>query len=150
MRAIGIDPGLDGALALLERGKLLVEDMPTLRLQRGREIDIPRLAVILSEWGCSALDTRVIVERQQAMPGQGVSSTLKTGIGYGVILGVLGALRIPFERVQAQQWKRKFGLLRSDKRASIARARELHPDAPLSLSKHHGRAEAILIAEWAR
>ena len=38
----------------------------------------------------------------------------------------------------------------SDKNTSLALARGLFPEAVLDLKKHHGKAEALLIAEYAR
>ncbi|MDO8605136.1 MAG: hypothetical protein Q7R40_01240, partial [Phaeospirillum sp.] len=49
-------------------------------------------------------------------------------------------------------WKRTLGLLKADKAASRARAVELYPEVAgrLTRVKDHGRAEALLLAEWLR
>jgi len=67
------------------------------------------------------------------------------GLGMGVWLGVLAALRLPYTRVRPQIWKRAFGLSK-DKAASILRAQQLYPDADLRRRKDDGRAEALLLA----
>jgi len=83
------------------------------------------------------------------MPKQGVASTFKFGRSYGTILGVLGALSIPTIRVRPQVWKHHFGLLRQPKDASRALAQRLYPDLQgLNLVKHHGRADALLLARF--
>ena len=51
--------------------------------------------------------------------------------------------------VRPQVWKKALGVT-SDKNTSLALARELFPEAVLDLKKHHGKAEALLIAEYAR
>ena len=52
--------------------------------------------------------------------------------------------------MRSQRWKKYFGLVKTDKEASRQKALELFPAAArfLSLKKHHGRAEAILIAHY--
>ena len=134
---IGIDPGVTGAVAFLGFDTV-VHDMPP----------NPRdLAELLFPFDRR---DRAIVEQAQAMPKQGVSSTFKTGYGYGVIIGVLASLGIPYETVTPSVWKRAMGLQGKDKDASRSLARCYWPDAPLSRVKDHGRAEALLIAEYGR
>lgn len=142
-RLIGTDPGLTGALALLDAGHVLhVEDMPTVN----GVVDAYRLADVIARWG--HVD-RVIVETQQAMPKQGVSSTFKTGANYGRILGVLAALERPVSHVSPATWTRglKVG---SDKGAHRRRAMDEWPGCAhlFARVKDDGRADACLIALW--
>ena len=51
--------------------------------------------------------------------------------------------------VTPQAWKKAMKLT-SDKKQSLAMARELWPNAPLNFAKHDGRAEALLMAEYLR
>ena len=91
----------------------------------------------------------VVIEKQSARPGQGVSSTYKIGYGYGVLIGVLAALKFPVVEVAPATWKRATGLTGKDKEASRALARSLWPDCELLSRKgDHGRAEALLIARY--
>lgn len=132
---IGIDPGATGAIALLG-DDVRVWDMPS----------NPRdLYEILRELTFAT----AMVEQAQSMPGQGVSSMFKYGVGYGQILGVLAGLAIPYMTVTPAVWKRKMSVTK-DKEATRALARQLWPTAELSRKKDHGRAEALLIAEYAR
>ena len=80
------------------------------------------------------------------MPGQGVRSMFTVGVGFGVWLGLLGALEIPYTRVQPAVWKRKLALQNSDKETARLLAQQLFPAADLRLKKHHDRAEALLLA----
>jgi crossover junction endodeoxyribonuclease RuvC len=147
---IGIDPGLHGALAFrFERG-LVVHNMPIFEIARGgkkkHEVDPAGLAQLL-ESGLRSGTASAFVEQVGAMPGQGVTSMFAFGQSYGIILGVLAALRIPYTRVPPITWKKAMGV-RGGKDASRARASELMPEdaATWKRVKDEGRAEAALIA----
>ena len=147
---IGIDPGLSGALAILDGNGAteLVTDLPVIRDRTLAWIDGSALQSILLD-AIRGRPTRAIVERVSAMPRQGVASSFQFGVGFGSILSVLQALHIPLELVTPAMWKRALGLS-SDKNASLHKARLLFPTAELHLAKHDGRAEALLIAHWSR
>jgi len=151
---LGIDVGLSGALAVLsDDAPPEVYDLPTIKARSGnrRELSIHQLAPIV--FGYKAIDeVRAIVEAQQAMPKQGVSSTFQIGEGYGAIKAMLATLHIPYEVVRPVDWKRWAGLIGKDKDASRAVAMQRFPTLTdqLKLKKHHGRADALLLAEWGR
>jgi hypothetical protein len=69
------------------------------------------------------------------------------GVGYGAYLGILTALEIPFQEVRPQTWKKAYSL-NSEKSRSIIVAQQLFPGA--DIGKKDGRAEALLLAEYAR
>jgi crossover junction endodeoxyribonuclease RuvC len=144
-RIIGCDPGITGALALLERGGQLVDikDMPVVDGQ----VDAYALTDIIAGWG--QVD-RVVVETQQAMPRQGVSSTFKTGANYGRILGVLAALQRPVTHVRAAEWTKALRV-GPDKAVHRRRAMDEWPATAdrFARVKDDGRADAALIAMWA-
>ena len=93
--------------------------------------------------------THAVVERVSAMPKQGVSSSFRFGMGYGLILGVLASSHIQIIDVSPGLWKKHFRL-DSDKEKSRALAIKRFPDVDLSLKKDAGRAEALLMALWLR
>jgi len=70
---------------------------------------------------------------------------LTVGVGFGLWLGVLAALTLPYTRVRPQVWKRALGLGK-DKEQARLRAMQLFPSADLRLKKHNGRAESLLLA----
>jgi len=146
---LGLDPGLTGALALFDSGGELIvlEDLPTIADGKLHWIDASRLLPQLLELKAGR-PVRAIVERQQAMPAQGRSSCLTIGLALGSLLATLQAARCAIELVSASAWKAALGL-GPDKHASLHKARLLYPTADLTLAKHHGRAEALLIAHWA-
>jgi len=163
MRWIGIDPGLDGALALIDGDAVDFVDMPTITLQGAkkshRELDLHQIIAAIKGWSSEGQQICIAIERQQAMPAtlngrqQGGVSTFRTGMGYGMLIGMLETLGVPYELVAPVSWKSKIMAdSPKDKDASRTVARRLFPLAAphLNLKKHHGRADALLIAEFAR
>lgn len=145
---LAIDPGATGAAALLgTRMELLSMG----DLDKDPAVVVFRLDVLydraMNENGDR--DLFAIVERAQAMPGQGLASTAHYMTGYGVLLGWLHARRISHDTVHPAKWKRAMGLGK-DKAVALAMARRIFPTADLSKKCHHNRAEALLLAEWAR
>ena len=69
----------------------------------------------------------------------------------GVVKGVLSTLEIPYTLVTPAKWKQHFNLGR-DKDASRATATRLFPkmSQKFEQKKNDGRAEATLIALWAK
>ena len=145
---LGVDPGLAGAVAVLDPAGafVAVHDTPTLTLRVARgtrhDYDVPGMAALLAPYAGAGL--HVIIEASQAMPGQGVRSTFSTGYGYGLWVGILAALQVPYTPVRPVIWKKAFGLGK-DKEQAWLRAQQLFPSADLRLRKHHGRSEALLL-----
>jgi crossover junction endodeoxyribonuclease RuvC len=147
---IGIDPGLTGAIAIIHEDGVLLEDMPALQVGRGvvkREVNGAALAHILRPY---IHDSQAVLERTSARPGQGVASMFSMGVSRGVVLGVLGALGIPFIEAAPTTWKRAYGLSGKDKSASRHEAIKLFPKLAVFLKheRDHNRAEALLLAQW--
>ena len=149
MLTLGADPGLTGAVAILDGDgvPVLVADLPIVRDRSLAWVDGSQLPVLIVE-ALQGRPCRAIVERVASMPKQGVASSFQFGVSFGSLLALLQSLSLPIELVTAAQWKRQLGLS-SDKRASLDRARLAFPAADLGLAKHHGRAEALLLAHWA-
>lgn len=141
---MGIDPGLTGAIAVLSPqypGVVSAGDMPV----AGKHIDSAALHRLIRSFGPDV----VVIEQVSSMPGQGVASTFKFGVGYGMVQGVVAALGIETRFVTPAVWKRYFGL-RADKEAARARAIQLWPATSFFALKGRGsaRAEAALIARY--
>ena len=146
---IGIDPGASGAIAAINPSGISFTDCPTIKTKGKTQPNPTLMATELKR--LATPDSILIIEAVHALPGQGVTSMFNFGMGYGVWLGAIAALGIPHELVTPQQWKKQFGL-GSDKEASRIVALQLFPlaSAELKLKKHHGRAEALLLAEYLR
>lgn len=149
-RTIGIDPGLNGAIALVVDGELVrVVDMPTVTLERNgktkRQVSVPELVDIIKE-----LDpTEAYCEKVFAMSGQGVTSVFSLGRSLGVVEGILTALRIKTTLMTPQTWIKGMAVT-GGKDGSRARAMELFPEhlALFKRVKDDGRSDASLIALW--
>jgi crossover junction endodeoxyribonuclease RuvC len=153
MRHIGIDPGLSGAIAVITDDTLQIHDMPVMTVDRNgkakRQVSANELAELLNLY--AGKDCHVYVERVSAMAGQGVTSVFSFGRSFGMIEGILAALKMPVTFVAPATWTRAIG--RSPgKDASRARAMELFPNYEYFFKrvKDDGRADAALIAHWGR
>ena len=94
------------------------------------------------------------VEKVGAMPGQGVTSMFNFGKSAGYIEGVLTALKVPYQLVPPQKWKKTFSLS-NDKKQSIETCKRLFPNVDLRATQRcrtdsDGKAESLLLAEYAR
>jgi crossover junction endodeoxyribonuclease RuvC len=140
---LGIDPGLSGALGFYfpAVGRVCVEDTP---LANG-EVNAPVLAKRILDFSPSM----VVLEHVHSMPKQGVSSTFKFGMSFGEVRGVVGALGIPLYLVSPRKWKSHYHLT-ADKEEARAKAIQLFPQNAdrMNRKKHHGRAEAALLAKY--
>lgn len=148
-----IDPGATGAMATIGDGQLIdVIDIPTVgRGKKGKqEINGSHLSEVirLRRSESPGAHFRACIETVGARPGQGVSSMFSFGQSFGVVQGVMQALGIPIVRVLPQKWKKHFGLTGSEKDAARGKVNDLFPLAPVTLKKHTGRADAILIGMW--
>lgn len=144
---LGVDPGLNGALAVLRGAVVKTYDMPTHTIKGKKRPDIQQLHNILT--GIVALDEpRVaIVEDVHSMPKQGVTSSFTFGHVTGVMHSALAAAQIPMHLVSPASWKRAMRLSK-DKDASRQRASQLFPTCAdqWARKKDDGRAEAALLA----
>jgi len=151
MLIIGIDPGLTGAVGFLRDGVFVaVEDMPTVVKGVGsvkREVSPAGLKTLIKVVLQPDEAVVCVIERVNAMPGQGVSSVFSLGDSFGCARSVLATAGFEMTYVSPVTWKKHFKLA-SDKELSRALAVKLFPEAPLHLKKHDGRAESLLMARW--
>lgn len=151
-RILGIDPGISGAIALLE-GRVLVDvfDMPIIETQAGKKKKrriSPEMLVAELEKYAGSIDAAYI-EEVHAMPGQGVTSMFTFGEAFGLARGVLAGMKIPTRRVMPATWKRAMRLPQG-KDSSRGMAAQLWPSSAAAFKRQRddGRAEAALIALW--
>lgn len=144
---IGIDPGLtSGAVGAIDHnGKFMY--CGDIYADGGR-ITFGRLRNQLLD--CVPVTDRaeIVIEDVFVRPGQGIASTGRFMRACGAIEAICH-LTATTHMVSPQRWKKDMGV-DGDKDYSLKSARELWPEAGLKLKKHHGRAEALLIAEWLR
>ena len=82
MKIIGIDPGLSGAIAVLENNKVLnLFEMPVMSegKKNKRQLNSALLVNLIKENIEKNEEIVVVVEQVNAMPGQGVTSMFNFG-----------------------------------------------------------------------
>tara|TARA_B100000886_G_scaffold54240_1_gene33295 strand:+ start:4862 stop:5356 length:495 start_codon:yes stop_codon:yes gene_type:complete len=153
MKIIGIDPGLSGAIAVLEDKRVLsIFDMPVMAegKKNKKQLNSAQLVNILKENTKISEDVAVVVEQVNAMPGQGVTSMFNFGQTFGAIKGVCAALSLPIFFVRPSKWKKHFELINSAKDASRTKVIEMYPSLSNQLTKKRdvNKSDAILIARF--
>lgn len=157
---VAIDPGVSPTICALidDPGKALAvdfyeEDETSYVIKIGtskrRRPSAPLLRSILAQ----SLASIVVIEDVGARPGEGVSSTFNFGFASGMAEGVAAGLLLPVLRVTPQAWKKAFRFpVGGTKATSRHVAANLAPHLAdyFRLAKHHNRADAFLMAYWAR
>lgn len=161
---IGIDPGLTGAAAAITpAGHVRIIDMPTKPMEYAAigdsRIDLRQLVRSLRELCPADEGVQVVLEEVGIMGAKGnaIQSVGSLCATAALILGALDILGHKPITVQPRKWKSIFGLKRGDTERDAAwkarhrdMALRLYPAAPITLAKHHNRAEALLIAHWGK
>ncbi len=160
---MGIDPGIRGALCVLEvygpyqRPKLItVLDFPLKEVSKSKakgttatRIDLKALAFLIDAWS-SGVKIALIEDVGTVGTNADPFSSFVFGFATGAVHGILSATDIQIEVIKPAVWKAGYGLT-ADKNKSIALAKKLIPECEryLTLKKHDGRSEAILLANFA-
>jgi len=164
MIAVGVDPGLSGAIAAVcsRRGLLEARSLPT--CSNGseglikRKVDARALHELLRGWsvrhGFASEHLLGAVERMQPFAGGPAghrgAATPTTLLSMGHSAGICEAVLLVFchgcLQPLPQQWKRTYGLGK-DKAAAVDVARRVFVPTPRQF--RHDLAEAALIAHWA-
>ena len=153
MRIIGIDPGLSGAVAILENNKVInIFDIPVMTegKKNKRQLNSALLVSLIKENTANQEEVAVVVEQVNAMPGQGVTSMFNFGQTFGALKGICAALELPIFFVRPSKWKKHFELINSSKDASRTKVIEMYPKLSNQLSKKKdvNKSDAILIARF--
>lgn len=143
---LGIDPGLDGAVAVMnEAGELLrIEDMPTLEdgAKGRRALNAPLLAAIIYSTHASRAYCELVGPRPTDGSAAGFGSR-------GIIEGVLAAAGVPLVMIAPPVWKRGAGIApgkeNKDSARSVAIARWPSQAELFARKRDCDRAEAALI-----
>jgi len=150
---IGIDAGLTGAVASISPGGALVFDIPTTKIGTRSDYNLGGMASMLATLTSGLVDCVVVLEHVQPMPKNGSIAAFSLGSGFGIWRGIIASQGLRLELVRPQVWKKSMLEGRGkDKGVSLQRARELFPTLcdDLTRVKDHGRAEALLLAEYGR
>ena len=153
MIIFGIDPGVSGAISILENKKVIeVFEMPTMidGKKNKKQVNGAQVTNIIKERLNENKEIIVVVEHVNAMPGQGVTSMFNFGQSFGILKGICSAMQLSMYFVRPAKWKKYFNLINSEKDASRTRAIEIFPyfSSQLSKKKDSNKADAILIASF--
>ena len=153
MKIFGIDPGLSGAICILEEGKILeVYEMPTMidGKKNKRQVNGSQVTNIIKERLNNGKEIIIVVEHVNAMPGQGVTSMFNFGQSFGVLKGICSAMQLSMYFVRPAKWKKYFNLIKTNKDASRTKVIEIFPyiSSKISRKKDSNKADSILIAKY--
>ncbi len=152
MKLLGLDPGLCGGAAIIRTAvlsrPLLLEaiDIPTTGEKAKRRVDVRLLLDFIMNYA----PDHAVIERAQAMPDQGSSSGFIYGRAVGAIEACVIGLSIPLTVIESTAWKKFHSLIGKGKEDSRQRALMRFPEGADMLKRKmdHGRAEAVLMAEY--
>ena len=135
---IGIDPGKSGGICFL-----MDDDIKTFKCPATTHDMAEELILAKDIRKCTA-----IVEKVHSFPGQGVASTFNFGYNYGVWLGILSALHIPYQLCLPRKWMKFYGSMpkeKKDRKNHLKQlAQQMYPDHKVTLYN----ADAILLANY--
>ncbi|WP_417353576.1 hypothetical protein [Flavobacterium alkalisoli] len=152
MTVVGIDVGTKGGLTALDDTGALIESVPMPRTKDKTRSFFGDVADFIRKHSPS----KVMIEQVGAMPKQGVVSMFKFGTNFGGLLGVVEALKVPYELIRPQAW-RKLTLANDIKAMKIDNKKQveimvkrLWPSAnwiaPRCRTTHDGMTDSALIA----
>lgn len=163
MIIIGIDPGCNGGIAVLNTitGKITA----TYRLSK---LELPQVVALFQDFfimsrlkdGLSCVFEKPFLKPHMvyklcpkckskiltAVPQQGIMTSL---INYGKLLGIASGANLFVAEVESAEWKKHLGLTK-DKSLSFDLVKKLYPEVELKYKAQDGVAEAILIAHYGK
>jgi hypothetical protein len=160
MIIVGIDPGLTGALAVINdhHKPLAICDLPTMPIPEAgpkatikREIDVRALYALLCEVIPEDDSCIAVMEHASSIGAEtGEMAKLSLAATKASIMAVLRLKGLDVRRVAPVTWKRHFRLSK-EKNAALDLARSMFMFPPeLKRALDHNRAEALLIASFGK
>ena len=145
MISIGIDPGVNGGVAIID------DKWKDKAIEAVKCPDtIKDMADYLSLHCYDNIKTLCIIEKVHSFPGQGVRSVFTFGKNYGQWLGILASHDIPYKEVPPQTWMKHYGAMPRErgqrKRHLKHLAQSLYPSIKVTLYN----ADAILLANYSK
>ena len=151
--SFGWDPGANGGLACAHINEdKQITFIDVIRFSKSTDQDILLFMAKNLEHVDSAFQAFGVLERVNAMPGQGVSSTFKFGVAYGKAIMAFTSQAIPFILVPPASWQRELGMTKKGasktehKRLLKQKAEQMFPASMLADKIVNENADAILLA----
>jgi crossover junction endodeoxyribonuclease RuvC len=134
MSVLGLDPGWSGGVALLDDFGAVAEYHGFATMTESEIIEVVTRMVSHS--------SVCYIEKVHSMPRQGVASSFKFGMIYGLLRGLIVG-RVRMIEVTPQAWQKSLGCLtKGDKNISKAKAQQLFPGIKIT----HATADALCIS----
>ena len=148
MIVIGIDPGKSGGLVVIKGDKVSLHKCPK---------STHAMSVILRQAKADAWidehNIHIAIEKVWAFPTDARSSAFKFGVNYGMWLGIIGSLNLPFMEVPPQTWMKSYNPLPKDKKDRKKAIKDIAIDMLRDMFNNEQRvtyavSDAALIALW--
>ena len=155
MLYVGIDNGLNGGIAVINRAQSVIGKwvMPVIKSKK-TEYDVNRIVEILKEIK-NRKNTFVMLEKAHVRPISGKRACFMNGFGYGIMQGILSSLNMSYEIVDPKVWQKNLfeGVTSDTKTASINFCKKKFPNIDLKATErttkdHDGIADAICMAVY--
>lgn len=160
---IGIDNGLDGGIVVIDQSGEAGQSikitnkylMPTISGKKSKmEYNVPEMSRLLKQF--SPENTFVVLEFAQSMPGQGVASSTKIGMGFGIWQGIIVTLGLPYTIVHPRTWQKHMLVdvnKKDTKQASAIISHRFFPNENFKKSErckkdHSGWTDACLLSMY--
>lgn len=145
---IGLDPGVSGAIAVVNTRGDLVDSfqlpvMPAPSASTRKIVDPIAFRSAVEGWCVPG--SIATVEWVWGQNTQSRTSAFSFGNASGMAVAVLILLRLQYHFVTPQQWKKHFRLIGKQKKAAIPEVSRLYPDVEV---ENHNIADAILITRF--
>jgi len=143
MHYIGIDPGLKGAISILNEQLAIVaiHDMPTRKAGKSAVVCALKLGEIFKPYSNDG--SIAVIETAIVMPPMTRGACRTVGVNYGTVLATLLHHGIGYREYSPNDWKKRLNL-NAEKSASIALCTSLYP-RDIHRFTRHDQAESILI-----
>lgn len=150
MRILGCDPGVTGALVLIDHKKNDIEwfDMPITEIEGKKRIDHHTLSGVIETMRPDC----AVVERVTASPQMGVTSAFNFGQSFASLVQALACHKVRYELVAPNVWTRAMGVKAKEPDSSRQRASMLMPQFARAWPNkgHHGRSDAALLSLYGK
>jgi hypothetical protein len=145
MISIGIDPGINGGVCILDskprNTTIHVDKCPK---------TVKDMADYLSLHVWDSKQSLCIIEKVHSFPGQGVVSTWTFAKNYGQWLGILASLDIPYIEVPPKNWMKFYGAMPKDKKERKNHLKHLAQGIIPQVKVTLYIADAILLANYCK
>lgn len=143
MATIGVDLGLKGGMAWIQKGELpRAVHMPVI----DSEYDLHEIIGWIERYRSKEMDTLALVEKALLHPKSGKKSWQRMGQAEGIFQGILHTLSIPYTFIHPRTWQKK--MHRGIKAGTAKKKSEVMAKRYGFSTDHDGIMEALLIAQF--